>query len=120
MTALSRYYRLAYETIHSNHPSETSAEISTFRLRRVAETNQTFISYETEFASDVSRELIQFTNKGLLSTLQVGTVVCGALTRELTASQELRSGLLASKPSAAPSTAANSPSVRTKARRLRP
>jgi hypothetical protein len=63
-----RYYRLAFETVSTNHPAESSAggyafdllpcfhfspfpEIFTIRLRRVAETNSTYISYEAEYAA---------------------------------------------------------------------
>jgi len=76
-----QYYRLAFETISTNHPAESTAEIFTIRLRRVGETNGTYVSYEVEYAADVSRDLIAYTNKALLGTLQ-----------------ELRSGLLAGKP----------------------
>jgi len=65
-----QYYRVAFETIETcTFPSEVAAEIHTIKLRRVGESNGTFISWETEYAAQTPGDLVAFQTKALQDSL---------------------------------------------------
>eukprot|EP01133_Synstelium_polycarpum_P010590 gene10590-12322_t len=61
---------IIWEVIESNPPSEVTATLNSIRLHRVADTNQTLITWEGEFSSDVEASLINFEQKSYQVNLQ--------------------------------------------------
>ena len=61
---------MSWETLESvNHPGETAAEAATIQLRRVSETNGTYVSWLQEYSGDASPQLLNFTTRALQQNL---------------------------------------------------
>jgi len=64
-----QYYTITWETIEANHESESSAKISTIKLFRITETDQTLVQWSAEHASDVTHEALKFERKAFQENL---------------------------------------------------
>ncbi|GAM24550.1 hypothetical protein SAMD00019534_077250 [Acytostelium subglobosum LB1] len=61
---------VVWEVIESNPPTEVTATISSIRLHRISDTNQTLITWEGEFSSDVKNDVINFEQKSYQLNIQ--------------------------------------------------
>eukprot|EP00127_Corallochytrium_limacisporum_P001888 Clim_evm43s88 gene=Clim_evmTU43s88 len=52
-------YYVTYEVISSEPALKVMSSVSTMRLYRVSETNQTFMEWTTNFSSDADQEVVQ-------------------------------------------------------------
>jgi len=70
LMALDDHKRYAcWEIYHSTVPIEASAAVSSISARGVTSCKHTFIEWTTEFSSDVSGDLVSFTQKANQKTL---------------------------------------------------
>eukprot|EP01111_Echinosteliopsis_oligospora_P014125 TRINITY_DN524_c0_g1_i1.p1 TRINITY_DN524_c0_g1~~TRINITY_DN524_c0_g1_i1.p1 ORF type:complete len:161 (+),score=31.60 TRINITY_DN524_c0_g1_i1:43-483(+) len=65
-----QHYRIVWELIEADPPTEVSGSISTLSLYRVTETNQTLVQWESDFSSDVKNEVITFEQKSYAHNLE--------------------------------------------------
>ncbi|EFA85773.1 hypothetical protein PPL_01003 [Heterostelium album PN500] len=63
-------HSVIWEVIESNPPTEVTASISYLKLYRIADTNQTLLTWEGEFSSDVKNDIVQFEQKSYQVNLQ--------------------------------------------------
>ncbi|KAN0036719.1 hypothetical protein ACTFIV_002026 [Dictyostelium citrinum] len=63
-------HKIIYELIESEQTAEVTAYISTIKLIRITESNQTLLTWESEFSADVKKDLINFESKSVSLNLQ--------------------------------------------------
>jgi len=64
------HHSVVWELIFSDPPAESAAAISTIRLHRITETNETLISWSAEFSADIPRDLVNVEQKFYLENLK--------------------------------------------------
>eukprot|EP01092_Planopodium_desertum_P000817 TRINITY_DN111_c0_g1_i3.p1 TRINITY_DN111_c0_g1~~TRINITY_DN111_c0_g1_i3.p1 ORF type:complete len:159 (+),score=2.90 TRINITY_DN111_c0_g1_i3:35-478(+) len=64
-----QFHKLTWELIESSPPSETEAVISTVRLFRITETNQTLVEWSSDFSADAPGKMISFEQKAYAENL---------------------------------------------------
>jgi len=65
-----QYQRLTWEMIDSEPVAEVTAQITTLKLHRITENNQTLVEWSSDFSSDTKSDLIMFNQKAFLENLK--------------------------------------------------
>eukprot|EP01092_Planopodium_desertum_P003627 TRINITY_DN1673_c0_g1_i1.p1 TRINITY_DN1673_c0_g1~~TRINITY_DN1673_c0_g1_i1.p1 ORF type:complete len:255 (-),score=52.72 TRINITY_DN1673_c0_g1_i1:58-795(-) len=63
-------FTISWETIESDPPAETYAQISTIQLVRITETNQTLLIWTSDFSADAPGKMITFEEKSILTNIK--------------------------------------------------
>jgi carbon monoxide dehydrogenase subunit G len=53
-----QFYRVTWELVESDHDLEVSSQISTIKLTSITDTNETVVTWEADFAADVSGDYV--------------------------------------------------------------
>eukprot|EP00178_Gracilaria_changii_P017043 TRINITY_DN48748_c0_g1_i1.p2 TRINITY_DN48748_c0_g1~~TRINITY_DN48748_c0_g1_i1.p2 ORF type:complete len:149 (+),score=25.73 TRINITY_DN48748_c0_g1_i1:51-497(+) len=64
--------RISWELVSTNleHGHEVTAQISTIKLYRISENDQTLVEWSADFSHDVTQDFINFNQNGFLSLLK--------------------------------------------------
>jgi len=64
------YHYSTWELIDAEPPTEIEGKISSLRLKRITETNQTLVEWSAEFSADVKGDLVVFEQKAFAENLK--------------------------------------------------
>jgi len=65
-----QFRKITWELIMSDPPTENVAQISTLKLFRISETNETLVEWSCDFSADISNDFVRFNQKAFLQNLQ--------------------------------------------------